>query len=201
MTIVPVGTCRKGSRPGGRGTVRPVRRGLRIRLGALALASLGAPSCDSKRTEVVVVLDTDVPRTDMDGYRILVFGSEDLSAGAPEENAVTDRAFPILDEPPFQLPASFGVAPRDGDADRMVRIVAQGRLTALESVDNPFGEMGIETSAVTGFLEGEVRQLDLVLAAGCAGVECSAGLTCAENGCIDERVEVGRLPPWPPATD
>jgi len=178
-----------------------VRRALRIHLGALALASLGAPSCDSARTEVVVVLDTDVPRTDMDGYRILVFGPEDLSPATPEEDAVTDRTFPILDEPPFQLPASFGVAPRDGDADRMVRIVAQGRLTALESVDNPFGKMGIETSAVTGFVGGEVRQLDLFLKAACAEIDCNSGQTCSEDGCIDERVDVGSLPRWPPPTE
>lgn len=176
----------------------PVRRGLLLRLGAFAFTSLGAAACAPTRTEVVVLIDTDVPRTEMDGYRILVFEPEDIAPSVAETEAVTDRWFPILDEPPFTLPSSFGVAPRDGDAARMVRIVVQGTLTALRDPDtNPFAKMGLQTSVVTNFVDGEVRRLDLVLAAACVGVECPVGQSCGVGGCHDELVDAAALPRWP----
>jgi hypothetical protein len=130
----------------------------------------------------------------MDGYRILVFGPSDLQWPPEDAAAVTDRGYPILDE--TSLPVSFGVAPRDGDENRRVRILVRATSTAVVSDDNLTGLTGLETTAVTNFVAQESRRLDLFLAASCTGVTCNDAETCTEAGCEPEYVDAHALPRW-----
>ena len=162
-----------------------------------AVLALGVAACVPTRTQLVVVVSSDVPREDMDGYRILVFGEGDLEPPFAEGRAVTVRAEPIRDEPPFTLPASFGVGPREGDAERRVRVLLQGTLTtAIVDPGNPYGEIGLETTAVIGFVEHEHRRLDMTLSAACIGMVCDPGQTCGADGCQAEEIDVRTLPRW-----
>lgn len=157
--------------------------------------ALAAGGCDARtRTQVVVFLDSDVALEDMDGYRILVFGPDDLGWPPDDTRAVTDRGYPILDEE--SLPVSFGVAPRDGDAERRVRILVRATSTALVDDANPTGTTGLQTTAVTDFVDHESRRLDMFLAASCTGVTCNEGQTCAPDGCKPEDVDANVLPRW-----
>lgn len=192
---MPARACRKLDGP--RGTFSAVRSGL------VALATAWcAGGC--ARSEIVVVVDTDIPRAEMDGFRVLVFPQEHIGS-TDETDAVLDRPIHIQDEPPavegepdYRLPGSFGVGPAGGDADREVWIVLQGTSTTLIAEGNDRGLTGLRATAVVGFVDGEKRRLDMFLAAACVDAACDPGQTCIrEEGCVPEEQDASALPVWP----
>jgi hypothetical protein len=109
------------------------------------LAALG---CQAEiRAQIVVVVHTDleVP-AELEEVQILVFGP-----GDPETMPRRDSTVRV--GPGGQtLPFSFGVAPRDEDTSRVVRIVAIGKDGGVERV---------RASARSSFVAGQRLRLDI----------------------------------------
>jgi len=131
-------------------------------------------------TELMVVVDTDfeVPG-ELDGFNVRVLD------GAGREARLS--AYSLDGADPVTLPASFGVVPQNGDADRRVAV----------EVDATFAsEVLFTTRAVTGFIEGKKLRLEMFLAQSCMTVAatCGENETCRRDGCADEPIDPEDLP-------
>lgn len=147
-----------------------------VRLAAL-LGVIGlAAGCVEKPTQLLVFVDTDFPEGDLDGFGVRVVG--------PDEEVHDRGSFSLVGEDPVVLPASFGVAPRGGEAGRRVVI-------EVDAIDQ--GTVLFTTRARTSFVEGEIVRLDVFLARRCRyeALDCPADQTCGPDGCepIDVSVE------------
>ncbi len=154
-------------------------RGTRLLLAHLLSASLAVAGCSADPTELVVVVDTDydVP-AELDAVSVSVEGP----SGVRQEDSVAlgGAGAPEL---PLILYLEAG-----GGALEPVSITATGR----------FGGEDVVARAIrTGFVRGESRLVGLLLLAGCAGVECGAGESCSEDGCVSVDVPAAALPRWP----
>jgi len=149
----------------------------------LLLAAIAG--CEVSPTQLLVVVNTDlaVP-AEVDEVRIRVRGP---GSDPPRE----DRSVSLTDAP-GRLPASFGVAPRDGDPDRRVTVAADALLD---------GAVVVTTSAATAFVEQKTLRLDLFLARGCRNVTCPEGQTCRDEGCESVDVDPDDLPTYEPGED
>ncbi len=136
--------------------------------GALLALSLAA-GCTAGVTEVVVVVDTDLPvPSQLDAIAVTV--SEPVTQPSRAFGAVTG---------PADLPRTVGVV-RSGGALGPVTVRAEG-LRAGRTV--------VAQEARFDFVDGQTRVLRLDLLAECASVTCGAGQTCARGGC--RAVDVG----------
>ncbi len=165
-------------------------------LAALCLASLALAGC-ARRTEVVVVITSDIPwgrGAAMTGLLITVRSGD-------ERGAIRDRrAFALGDGAggTYALPATFGIVPLDGDANRTFWVEVMG-----------CGGAGCDTSgtptplvtqrAIVGFVRGQTLALNVFLASDCLHVTCSETQTCARATCVDARVPATSLAPWDPS--
>ncbi len=125
-------------------------------------------------------VDTDLEvGPEIDGFDVRVWG--------PADRLVLERDYELVGPAAVTLPASFGVAPRDGDADRSVRIAVRA--------SRPNAAAGtLEARARTGYVEQETLRLDLFLARACIGVECREEMTCRAGDCEPERIDPETLP-------
>lgn len=143
--------------------------------------------CTVEPTQLVVAVHTDM---DIPGQLDAFSVSVDEPADHPLSITGGGRArygVPLTLAAPTDLPATFGVSPRDGDASRSVTV----RATAYAS-----GAPLFETRATTSFVDGEQLRLDLFLAARCVTETCPAGFTCGRLGCADPNVPASTLPDW-----
>ena len=138
----------------------------------LALAAIGG--CSSP-TEIVVVVDTDLPVPDaIDTVDVVV-------ERADEESRVASR---VLDVDGPAEPTTVVVEHRSGPR-RSVSFTAIGRKDGVEV---------IRTEARTEFVEGERLVLELPLLAQCFGIDCPDGERCGIDGCSP--VARSGLPAW-----
>lgn len=134
-----------------------------------------AVACDAE-TGLLVVVDSDIP--DIGSFEVAVWSGEVRS----DATLRSRRIFVLGDEVSF--PASLGIVPREGDALRRVRIEVVG-----------FTPRGTVNRVVTtGFVEGETREVRIVLLERCTAVRCEQGLTCGEDGCESEARPAALLP-------
>jgi len=141
------------------------------------LLSLG---CERQVTQLLVVLDSGVAAAE---FRRIELGTDEDRAGLP------------VDPPgPIELPLSFGVEPRGGDAGRRASITVRAELDA--------GAF-IETSARVGFIEERALELPMFLARRCIDVECPARTRCdgATAQCVDNAVDENTLGDADPSRD
>lgn len=149
-------------------------------------AALLLSACSVDPTQVVVLIDTDMrePR-ELDGFRVLVTNAE----GEPRLDRTFELTTPSAGGEVVTLPATFGVRPRGGDADRPVTITVQ----ALRGT--PLAER-FHTTARTTFVEHHRLRLDMFLARRCLTERCPAGETCRAQGCEPEEIDPRGLPDW-----
>jgi hypothetical protein len=142
-----------------------------------AWALLVGCSDSSKATQLVVAItsDMDVP-AELDAFDVRVFG--------PVENLVKQQRFE-LGPGKVELPASFGVTPRGGDASRTVTI----EIDAFRA-----GTLLFTARTVTGFVAGRTLRLDTRLSAACSSKICSQNTTCRQGACVDPFVDPATLP-------
>ncbi len=128
-------------------------------------------------TELMVVVDTDlaVPGA-LDGFNVRVLTELGVTEASVHYDLIGDQV---------SLPATFGVVPRDGDADRRVTVEVDATLA---------GSVRLTTSAVTGFVEGRDLWLDMFLACDCVGTTCPENETCRRDGCVPEAADPDELP-------
>ncbi|WP_236515124.1 hypothetical protein [Sandaracinus amylolyticus] len=138
---------------------------------ALACAALWGCESDPARTELVVIVDSDVP--ELDHVEIHV----DVQGQSVVRETVDLRASP--------LPITFGVISTSG-RDRLVRVEAIG-------LDG--GSPRVHAVRRTRFVPGESRVLVVVLEAACADrAPCDGNLTCRAGECTDDFVDPSELP-------
>jgi hypothetical protein len=139
----------------------------------LALAWIG---CGADRTELVVVVDSDlaVPAA-IDAVRLVV-----ISPSGVERSEV------VALEDSSSLPLILYLEPA-GSRLEPVDVTATG----LRS-----GSDVVERRLRTGFVRGQSRVVHLVLRRSCVGVSCGTDETCTERGCDGVDVPGTELPRW-----
>lgn len=134
---------------------------------------VAGPGCrETTPTQLVVFIDTDLPEGAFDAVSVLVEG--------PDGRAL-DREIEL------PLPASFGIRPKRGDAERRVTTQATARRE---------GSPLVTTTSVTSFVAGHRMRLDLFLSHECIGVLCAPDETCRRGDCVDPWVPPGDLTEW-----
>jgi hypothetical protein len=144
-----------------------------VLIGLLLGLLLGA--CTASRTEVVLVVDTDLQGTG---------GIDNIVVEVTNPGSIVTRSTARLGagEPP--LPRTLGLVHEDGPLGPFfVRVI--GKIGSAERV---------ERVARFTFQDGCTLVLRIDLVAACEGVVCAAGQTCAPGGC--RSVDVGELPEW-----
>ncbi len=139
-------------------------------------------ACEVPPTQLVVVVRTDmaIPE-ELDAFAVRVTGPGSLEERGP---------FELTGSPPAVLPATFGVRPEGGDAERLATM---GLTARRDGVDL------FATRAATSVLDERKLQLDVFLAERCIeeALGCvEPGQTCTENGCDDEWRDPSGLPEW-----
>ncbi|MCC7540296.1 MAG: hypothetical protein IT379_29020 [Deltaproteobacteria bacterium] len=144
-------------------------------------------ACAVEPTEVVVVIDSDLPIPD-------TLGRVEMAAWSP-------RAEPLrtaLDlESPDDLPRTLVLFPRTGESGRFSLSVI-----GLPSPD--FRSVVVRRDVDAAFVPGQTRVLDLFLSAACAATwsTCGPGETCDAGRCRPVELDASELPRWqgePPA--
>jgi hypothetical protein len=152
---------------------------------AIALAVL-ATACDSHPGRVLVVVDSDyaVP-AELSEVRILAGPADD-----PDDRTGQGFVLTRIAPPPagtYRLPLSMVVVPRNGDSDRRVEIVVEGRAAAS-------GEVLIRSTRIlNGFRRGDTIVLPIFLSEQCESMVCEAGRTCVNGDCESIEVDPGTL--------
>ncbi len=146
---------------------------------AAVIASLLALACGTPRTEVLVVIDTnlEVPG-ELDRVRVDLIGP----GGEPRTSEGFVRG-------PEDLPLTVGLVD-ERHAAREVRVT----VTGLRNDANV-----IQRRAVFAFVPHETRILRIDLLRECVGVGCPSDQTCGENGCRPIEVTPQELVPYDPA--
>jgi hypothetical protein len=145
------------------------RRGaLTHRLLALLVVASGL-GCSRPATQLVVVVDTDLPRASYGCFGLLV-------SRVGEGGALSGASRRFLDADEVRVPFSFGV---HAAADRPRVEVA---VEALPRCEDPLpGQRVVRRAVRTGFLEGQTLELSLFLPAAC-GEGCEVTETCPATG-------------------
>ncbi len=143
----------------------------------LAFCSCAAEDKTESPTEVVVVVSEMA--ASMDGFTTRVRSA----AGA----IVSARSF-LVSPGAVVLPADFGVIPAGGHAGTTFTV----ELDAMSG-----GATRFTTRALTGFVEGDVRNLVLVLDGRCLdeAATCREDETCRSEGCVPASIDPDDLPP------
>lgn len=150
-----------------------MRTGTRMALAALLLSLTG---CPDDPTQVMVVVQADATVAAAGGrLRIEAFGGDSL-------DALTTVA---IEDVVATYPYVLAIAPRNDDTSRAWRVVVRLEGATIDPV---------VASASGVFAPGEVKRLDVVLQAACAGVSCDPGLTCGAGDCASETVDTASLP-------
>ncbi len=148
----------------------------RLATAAMLALFVGTVGCTSPRTELIVVVDTDLSVPDaLDRIVFEIVG--------PEGQMATAAA-----DPAAGLPAYLGVVHTEG-ALSPVEVRVTGRIGGSDIV---------ERRARTAFQQDRTLVLTMNLLGSCAGAMsvCSAVETCAESGCRPVDVDDGELSEW-----
>jgi hypothetical protein len=163
---------------------RTSREAWALRAATLLSAALALPACTTPRTEIIVVVDTDldVP-AQIDEIVIEATGPDGAPRSATARSLVASS-----------LPATLGLIHESGPLGP-IEVRAAGRLAGADVV---------ERVARVFFVSRQTRVLELHLVGACMGVACPEGETCAESGCRPVEVaeeELGRWTGRPPRLD
>jgi hypothetical protein len=126
-------------------------------------------------TQVIVEVDAEPFFTRQAALRLEVWNEE--RARTEVSVALAEASFPI------RLP----LVPRDGDSSRTFEVMA----TAIDAAGNSLAR----TRVLGGYVEDELRTIELVLEESCVGVDCEPSQRCVAGACVDacDRT-TGRLP-------
>lgn len=142
---------------------------------AVGLAFTVMLGCSEERTEILVVVDTDlVIPAELTSVEIEVVG------GSP---SVATASF----EEDDARPAVLKILHTGGTTGDMV-VTARGLRGRTEVISR--------TASGVRFAVGEQRMLRLDLLRDCLGVECGATETCLEGVCADSSIDPSALPLW-----
>lgn len=150
-------------------------RALRWRFFALT-GLIGLIACaPNDPTQLVVVVDSDLSASAIDGVEVSVLG---LEGGEQTARALLSEG---------ALPR-YVVLEQRGGALGPIDVEARALLSGTPT--------GIARKARTSFVRGQTLRLDLFLAAACASRTCDATETCDRGACVAPEVASDRLTAW-----
>jgi hypothetical protein len=142
----------------------------------LGLCLLACDAPELPRTEIVVVVDTDLALGDeVDTLRIEATGPDETLQSASAELGASTK-----------LPQTLGLV-RESGALGPIRVLAVGLLGEEEI---------IRREAELSFIADKTLTLPMHLVRACQARACGAGETCSEHGCIASSVDATRLADW-----
>lgn len=160
---------------------------------ALAASALGTSCAAIDPTEIVVLVDTNLPLAGQDGgpvadgeIRTISFVVDCLADAGDPACRLRDRdesTFTGLDQSYEQAglgtrPPFYFVLRRDAaGVERTFRVTATAHLGPADATDET-----VSATALTTTSEGEVRVMVLPLLSDCVGVACGTGMTCNVGG-------------------
>ncbi len=152
------------------------------------MALIGA-GCDEDGGRLLVAVGTDfaVP-TEMAVVRARGTGPDGVEEVRPFQLTTPGRGDPSGSL--FEMPLSFIVQPRDGNAARSVRILIEGFARA-ETDPQP---LVVARRNVSGFVSGRTTLLPLFLRRTCTHVVCPDDQSCESGVCEDATVDSRTLP-------
>ncbi len=153
----------------------------------LALLVLGLAACGSgdgpRSTGVLVVLEADAEaRAALKRLEVRVRGIDADGALQP----VHEERLDVADV--LRWPRRFVVEPLGGDARRGFRVTVRG-------FGVPEDEPLVVARVRSGFVEGQWRQLTMLLTSRCFGVACDEGESCEGGACVPDYKVPEELPP------
>ncbi len=142
---------------------------------AAIIATATVPACEGP-TEIVLVIDTNLTKYDIDQVAISITGS-----------MTQTKVLSLAAEPPF--PWTLGLESNGGSGAVEVSVAA-----SLQG--NPV----VQQTADTEFVEGEEKMLRILLLDSCVGIICPSTppgpLTCIAGVCASTDVSGSSLPSW-----
>jgi len=141
---------------------------------ATAVAALGCASSDVERTEILLVVDSDLAVPDE---------LDELAMHIEGPGGVVQDAVAKLAEAP--LPRSLGLVRKQG-ALSPLNIQVTGRVA---------GRAIVQRTATLAFVEGRTLVLPLHLVRSCVSRACGEQ-TCSERGCVDVALDPQSLAEW-----
>jgi hypothetical protein len=159
-----------------------------IALGSLVGALV---SCAAPRTQIIVVVDTDlVVPTQMGSLRVTVL---DPNGNESEVRSITlagNAGAQCADSATrYCVPLSFLLVPKERRPESSpVELTVDG----VEGSDALSGRVRVSVRARLAFMPGRTLRLPIFLSSSCQQVVCAAGLTCVEDGvCVPIERPIG----------
>ncbi len=178
----------------------PPSGGSTLRAAVALLTVLLLTSCRTTRTEVVVIVDSDLP---WGQGRPLAGLLVTVRSGGPTGTIRDARAYALgTTQGTFALPASFGVVPLDGNAQGTFWVEVVGCSGAACSTTGTPDAL-VTQRALVGFVPGQTLALHMFLSTACAHVQCGVNETCApQTGqCRSALVDASELVPFVPGSE
>lgn len=152
------------------------------RLLTLLSAALACGACTQPRTQLVPVVDSDLPEASIACVVVL---AGPAVRGQPFEPTASPRVFHVHHagfDPQVSIPFSFGVVPPGDDSSSRVEL----QVSSLSRCDDPEDATARTVTRIvrSGFVRGQSLALPIYLSALCAGVICPEGQTCEAGECV-----------------
>ncbi len=140
------------------------------------MLSAGASLSCSARTELVLVVDTNLGPSDIDEVKVSIPGVPDVDVAVNQPGA-----------PSF--PLTLGLVPSGANRSVQVDVVAYFQ-----------GASVVSQRADTAFVDGAQKMLRILLLDTCVGLMCPSSptaQTCNAGSCTSSQVALSSLPDWP----
>ena len=148
-------------------TIRPRPALVGLALTVALVAAL--PACRTPPTEIVLVVETNLSKVDLDDVKITVSAGTGLVDGSSRTwTRRSDRQFRRCSGNPGRADVSVDVGDRASGSPGSVAISVQGLLA---------GNVVVQQSAVTSFVPGQQKMLLMLLLDSCVGTTCPNGAT------------------------
>jgi hypothetical protein len=151
-----------------------MKRTLRL---ALACALLACAQDDAPRTELMLVVDSDLT---------VPAQLDEITISAEGPGALHHEANAALGSRELPLPRSLALVHEQGELGP-IAILVEGKLA---------GKTIVQREAEVSFVRGHTLVLPMHLVRACRGVTCESGETCSERGCESVDIDESELDAW-----
>ncbi|MES1204809.1 MAG: hypothetical protein ABUS79_02625 [Pseudomonadota bacterium] len=162
------------------------------RFAVAAVVAIVVPACRTPPTQIVLVVDTNLAKVDLDEVKIIVSAGAGMTVdgSTPAADAATSQPLDIPLTAPGAptFPLTLGIEPSGPPGDLEVSV--QGLLE---------GNVVVEQSATTAFVTRAQKMLEMLLLDSCVGTACpgtATPQTCKAGLCDTASMDGPELPSW-----